>query len=124
MFVSFVISAVRCEASAASHLFRPFLGSLVEDGRAPHQRVRRMRRVAAIGRRAAWRGRHGSTRLAHGGHGPRLLKHVPTQDAVVVVVVLVVVMAVVAAALAALLHIRRLHLYLWPQWRAVGPAPS
>lgn len=84
-----------------------------------------MRRIAAVGRRAAWRGRHGSTRLAHGGHGPRLLKHVSTQDAVVmVVVVLVVVMPVVAATLAALLHIRRLHLYLWPQWRAVGPAPG
>lgn len=87
-----------------------------------------MRRVASVGSRAAWRGCHGSARLAHGGHGPALLEHVSTQDAVVVVVlvvvVLLVVVAVVAGTLAALVHIRRLHLNLRPQRRVAGPASS
>lgn len=86
-----------------------------------------MRRVAAVGRRAAWRGRHRSTRLTHGGHGPALLEHVSAQDAVVLVLVLVmpvVRVVVVDAALAALLHVRWFHLHLRPQRRVVGPASS
>lgn len=117
-----------CLIQSFLHFLCSFLRSLVEDGRAPHQRVRWMRRIAAIGCGAAWRGRHCAARLAHRGHGPAFFKHVSAQHTVVVVLVLVVVMlvmvmmAVVDAALAALVHIRRLHLDLRPQRWVAGSA--
>lgn len=108
-----------CESiNMALHLLCSFLGSLVKNRRAPHQGVGRMWGVATVGRCASRRGCYGSSGLAHGGHGLSLLKHISTQDTVVMVVV------VMMAGSMAFLAILWLHFDLWPQWRVVGPAPS
>lgn len=109
-------SSLLTTGDVTSHLLHPFLWSLVEDGRVAYQGVGRVRGVAGVRCHAPGRGRHGSSRLAHGGHGPALLEHASPQDPVVV-------MVVVARCLA-LLPILRLYFDLWPQRGAVSPSPT